>query len=91
MTFQLEDVDQAVTVSLLQQTATNALLREKGLQLTSKSYAIFWKGRRRGWHIKFQDVSIKSFEQAKDTKDIWVTAIKNVIPARLGNAETAYT
>ena len=46
--------------------ATNALLREKELQLTSKSYAILWKGKRRGRHIKFQDVSITCFEQAKE-------------------------
>ena len=78
--------------------ATNALLKEKGLQLTSKSYTIFLKGKRRGWHIQISrciNVSTKCFEQAKEaakhTKDTLVTAIKNVITACLGNAETVYS
>ena len=43
--------------------------------------------------FKFQDVPVKSFEQAKEgakhTKDTLVAAIKNAVTACLENAETA--
>ena len=81
-----------VTASLLHQTEQQMLCKEKKdfnqLQ-TVKQF--FERIKQKECTFKFEDVPIKSFEQAKEaakhTKDTWLAAIKNVTGC-FENAET---
>ena len=91
----MEDVDQAATVSLQQQTEQQMFCLEKeDYKELLKVTQFFERVKEEDDTSKFQDVSIKCFEQvkeaAKHTKNTWVTAIKNVNTTRLGNTETVY-
>ena len=79
--------------SATNRTANACEHREKGFQLTYNSQTIFFERVKEvDDTFKFQDVPIKSFEQAKEaakhTKDTWVTSIKSAVTACLRNAET---
>lgn len=89
-TFQLENVDQVAIVSLLQKTDYQMFCIEEKVFNQLPTVKLFFERFREDSTFKFHGVPIKYFEQAREvaehTKDIGLTAVKNNVTARLGNA-----